>query len=51
MEDYDQELLGYTLDNCVSCCADCNYAKKHMPIGHFLKWINRLAKFRNKHDN
>lgn len=31
--------LGYTLDNCVSCCAKCNMAKRDMSKDEFIEWI------------
>jgi hypothetical protein len=33
---------GYTLDNSVSCCKICNYAKLNMTEQEFYQWINRL---------
>jgi hypothetical protein len=35
---------GYTIDNCVSCCTTCNFAKRTMSKGAFLSWINRVYK-------
>ena len=37
--------LGYTLDNVVSCCKDCNFAKKNMTKNEFLSWIERVYLF------
>lgn len=31
--------VGYTSENSVSCCSDCNYAKKDKSHSDFLKWI------------
>lgn len=36
--------LGYTIENCVSCCSICNMAKKSMPFDKFIYWINTLIK-------
>jgi len=33
---------GYTLDNVVSCCKTCNYAKRGMSLTNFLEWAKRL---------
>jgi len=35
--------LGYEIENVVSCCAQCNYAKRDMPLAEFLAWARRLA--------
>lgn len=35
---------GYTSDNCVPCCADCNRAKWQMTYQEFLDWTERLSK-------
>jgi hypothetical protein len=37
--------IGYTLSNCVSCCATCNYAKRTMSLDEFNSWLFRLVKF------
>ena len=41
---------GYTEDNIVSCCKQCNFAKRNMSYKEFKFWINKLVKFylRNK---
>lgn len=36
---------GYTVDNCVPCCAICNRAKYVLSVEEFQEWINRLIKF------
>jgi len=33
---------GYTLDNCVPCCGQCNRAKKDMTYDEFIKWITTI---------
>lgn len=40
--------LGYTIDNCVSCCWACNAAKRGMPVEDFIYWLDAIAKFRSK---
>lgn len=37
---------GYIIDNCVSCCSMCNYAKRDNTITDFEIWLDRLVKFR-----
>ena len=32
---------GYTMDNVVSCCPICNYAKRDLPLQKFKDWIER----------
>jgi hypothetical protein len=31
--------VGYTLENCVSCCKNCNYAKNNLSVGAFANLI------------
>lgn len=31
---------GYTLDNCVPCCSNCNYAKHDLTLENFKQWIS-----------
>jgi hypothetical protein len=33
---------GYNVDNCVSCCGDCNRAKSNMLLEDFYSWISRI---------
>lgn len=35
---------GYSIDNCVSCCATCNRAKRIMTVKEFLEWVSRVYK-------
>ena len=35
---------GYTLENCVSCCKDCNELKSNRSLDEFLLQINRINK-------
>lgn len=37
---------GYVIDNCVSCCKTCNFAKNTMSYNEFIEWIKRLIKYR-----
>lgn len=34
---------GYTWDNCVACCRQCNQAKSNFSVDCFLSWANRLV--------
>jgi len=34
---------GYTMRNCVPCCAQCNRAKESMHLGDFVTWVNKLG--------
>lgn len=34
---------GYTLQNCVSACFRCNYAKNDLSVAEFTSWISRAA--------
>lgn len=36
--------IGYTVDNCVPCCSECNYAKRTTHADHFLAWVERVHK-------
>jgi hypothetical protein len=34
--------LGYSKENCVACCKQCNIAKRDYTIEKWYEWINRL---------
>lgn len=34
---------GYTIKNCVPCCAICNYAKRDLSETEFVAWARRLV--------
>lgn len=36
--------IGYTLDNCVPCCARCNYMKGSMTAEEFIEAVNQISK-------
>lgn len=38
--------IGYLIDNCVTCCKVCNYAKHTMKYEDFLEWIDNLVVYR-----
>ncbi|UMO76275.1 hypothetical protein SEA_TOMAS_87 [Streptomyces phage Tomas] len=35
--------IGYTIENSVSCCSTCNFAKRFMTTEEFFCWAKRLA--------
>ena len=35
--------IGYTLENCVSCCSMCNYMKRGFDVELFLKQIKKIC--------
>lgn len=37
-------LGGYTIDNCVSCCRICNRKKSNMSYDEFIGWIGKVYK-------
>ena len=39
-------LLGYTPENSVSCCRECNLRKRDTGIEDFLEWVRRVYLFR-----
>lgn len=40
--------LGYTKNNCITCCIDCNIAKSHHSTEEFKKWASNVYKNINK---
>ena len=34
--------VGYTVGNCVTCCKHCNYAKGALTIEDFMIWLRRF---------
>lgn len=38
--------LGYTTNNCVSCCKRCNYAKATESYDSFVAWIARIREYK-----
>lgn len=34
--------FGYSGENCVTCCPQCNYAKSDLSLEDFKKWMNQL---------
>jgi hypothetical protein len=40
-------IIGYTVDNCVPCCKICNMAKFNLSLADFEDWMQRLFKAMN----
>lgn len=36
---------GYTVENSVACCSQCNYAKRNISESEFLEWINKVYNY------
>lgn len=39
---------GYSIDNCVPCCPQCNYAKSDLSLEKFKIWIAQITLFNSK---
>lgn len=39
--------IGYTKDNCVTCCKTCNNSKSTLSLDEWDNWIKRIYKFRH----
>jgi hypothetical protein len=37
---------GYTIDNCLPCCENCNYIKRDIPYEDFMAWLDRIVRYR-----
>lgn len=40
--------VGYEIDNCVSCCRFCNFAKRESSHKSFIEWAIRIAKNKDR---
>jgi len=40
--------VGYTKENCVSCCKICNKAKNNLTYNEWMNWLNRVSKYHKK---
>lgn len=40
--------LGYTKENSVPCCVDCNFAKNDKTVQEFMAWLRRISEFQEK---
>lgn len=45
--DRKNNTLGYTKENCVSCCKICNNSKSTLTEGKWLKWVEKIYKYQN----
>ncbi len=43
--------LGYTAENCVSCCCDCDRMKMNRSLGEFLSRIEKIHKYQRRKRN
>jgi len=39
--------IGYEINNCVSCCRNCNYAKRNLTQHEFLILIKKIYEYQN----
>ncbi len=39
---------GYTIDNAVSCCQNCNFMKRAFSVNEFINWVNLVYTNINK---
>jgi hypothetical protein len=42
---------GYVIDNVVSCCRNCNWAKGTKSVSEFYAWVNRVVAFQDSLKN
>jgi 5-methylcytosine-specific restriction endonuclease McrA len=43
--------IGYEIDNCVSCCKQCNRAKSDYTLEEFYNWINKILLIKERIKN
>ena len=41
-----ESTLGYSVENCVSCCSLCNYLKNRTPMNIFLKRVRHIVSYK-----
>lgn len=41
---------GYDIENCVSCCKWCNWAKRDRSYDAFIKWLETITTFRQRNE-
>ena len=41
--------LGYIIDNIVSCCPTCNWAKQTTEVKHFIDWVHKVSAYQNNY--
>jgi len=42
--------FGYTWQNCVACCENCNRSKGTRTVADFMKWALNIARKIKKYD-
>lgn len=42
--------MGYTIENCVSCCKMCNFQKGKYDYDEFKAWIKRLIVYNKQYE-
>ena len=48
--DRKDSTIGYTIENCVPCCAECNYMKKVLNVDDFCDKLTEIAEFWEGHE-
>lgn len=48
--DRTDNLIGYTIGNCVSCCGVCNRAKDTMTLEEFRSWADNVCRHLHRND-
>jgi hypothetical protein len=43
--DRQKNEVGYTVENCVSCCKRCNFSKRTSTVQEFLSWVYKIAAY------
>lgn len=46
--DRKNNLIGYTLENCLPCCTMCNKSKRDIDFDIFINWIKTIKNFKTK---
>lgn len=41
--------IGYEIDNVVSCCSTCNWAKRTTDVKDFIDWVHKVSDFQTKY--
>ena len=41
--DRKDNAMGYVLENCLTCCSKCNFAKRNTSFSDFMSWVALLA--------
>lgn len=49
--DRKDNTVGYTIDNCVSCCKICNNSKNTLTEKDWLTWVKRIYEYQKLNNN